>query len=225
MTSTLKLDLGRDLLKILAIITMTMDHISAILYPDLLIFHVIGRLSFPLFAYLVVLGVDSTSNILRYIISLLAFAVVSQIPYFLAFGIQPMERFNILFSLALGALTLYLFIRKNVLGVIPLLVSVIINVEGTIYAIVFILFLKLLKQSPKIGIAALVALNLPFLFVPDVQFLSILALPLVIIHEKGWLKSEIIVKRNALYYVRKYAFYIFYPVHLTLLFLLKLFFF
>jgi hypothetical protein len=223
--SSFKLDLGRDLLKILAIATMTVDHIGAFFYPDLVALRVIGRLSFPLFAYLLVLGVDSARKPLRYMVSLLAFAVVSQVPYFLVFDIQPLERLNILFTLFLGALTLYLFIRKNVLGVVPLLVSVIVNVEGGIYAMVFILLLKLLRRSPITGTAALIALNLLFLLEPDIQVLSILALPLILINEKGWLRKEVTVQRNSVYLLRKYAFYIFYPLHLTVLYLVKVFFF
>jgi hypothetical protein len=223
--SSFKLDLGRDLLKIIAIVTMTVDHVGAFLYPDLEVLRIIGRLSFPLFAYLLVLGVDSTRKPWRYMVSLLAFALVSQVPYFLVFDIQPLERLNILFTLFLSALTLYLFLKKNVLGVVPLLVSVIINVEGGIYAVVFILLLKLLRQFPKTGVAALLALNLLFILEPDIQVLSVLALPLILVHEKGWLRKEVTVQRNSVYLLRKYAFYIFYPLHLTVLYLVKMFFF
>jgi hypothetical protein len=84
-----KFDFGRELLKITAIVTMVIDHVGNILYPDLLFLQMIGRLSFPIFAYLIVLGVESTKKPLRYMVTLLSFALISQVPYFLAFGIQP----------------------------------------------------------------------------------------------------------------------------------------
>ncbi|TRO44738.1 hypothetical protein E2P42_01340 [Candidatus Bathyarchaeota archaeon] len=223
--STVKLDLGRDFLKVLAIVTMTIDHVGTLLYPDLQFLKIIGRLAFPLFAYLMVLGVDSTQKPWKYMITILGFAIVSQVPYFLAFEIQPLERLNILFTLFLGALTLHLFTKKNVLGVVPLLVSIIINVEGAIYAMLFIILLKLLRSSPKIGAIAIIALNLQFILIPDIQFLSILALSLIILNEKGWFKKEILVQRNCVYSVRKYAFYTYYPLHLTVFILIKMLFF
>ena len=221
--STVKLDLGRDFLKVLAMITMTIDHVGTLLYPDLQILKIIGRLAFPLFAYLLVLGVDSTQKPLKYMITILGFAIISQVPYSLAFEIQPLERLNILFTLFLGASTLYLFTKKNVLGVVPFLVSIIINVEGAIYAMLFIILLKLLRSSAKIGAIAIIVLNLQFILIPDIQFLSILVLPLIILNEKGWFKKEILVQRNYVYSVRKYAFYIYYPLHLAVLVLIKMF--
>ena len=96
---TRKFDFGRELLKIIAIVTMVIDHVGHILYPDLLFLQMIGRLAFPIFAYLIVLGVESTKKPVKYMVTLLVFAIISQVPYYLAFDIQPFERLNILFSL------------------------------------------------------------------------------------------------------------------------------
>jgi hypothetical protein len=225
-----KFDFGRELLKIIAIVTMVSDHIGKILYPDLLLLQIIGRLSFPLFAYLVVLGVESTKKPRKYMATLLSFAVIAQVPYFLAFGIQPFERLNILFSLFLCAVTLYFYNKRSPLALVPLLLSIILMTEGSYYVVLTAVGMKLLKDKPKIGALALVALNLPFLFIPDfesqIQILSLLAVPLIFLHIKGWLKKEMLIPENSLAYsTRKYFFYVFYPLHLALLFLIKLFFF
>jgi hypothetical protein len=225
-----KFDFGRELLKIIAIVTMVSDHIGKILYPDLLLLQIIGRLSFPLFAYLVVLGVESTKKPRKYMATLLSFAVIAQFPYFLAFGIQPFERLNILFSLFLCAVTLYFYNKRSPLALVPLLLSIILMTEGSYYVVLTAVGMKLLKDKPKIGALALVALNLPFLFIPDfesqIQILSLLAVPLIFLHIKGWLKKEMLIPENSLAYsTRKYFFYVFYPLHLALLFLIKLFFF
>jgi hypothetical protein len=222
-------DFGRELLKVVAIVTMTADHVAAILYPDLLVLHIIGRLAFPLFAYLIALGIESTKKPKKYLSTLLIFAVVSQVPYYLAFGIQPFERLNILFSLFVSALVLYFFNKKNLETFIPILAvavlaSIFFNMEGSFYVIFTVGAMKLLKSKPELGILALLALNLPFL--PDTQALALLAVPLIFLHVKGWLKLEIVISDNSrLYSVRKYAFYVFYPLHLALLYLISISFF
>ena len=49
-----------DLLKIIAIISMTLDHIGWLFFPDIIIFRVAGRLAFPIFAYQIALGYEKT---------------------------------------------------------------------------------------------------------------------------------------------------------------------
>ena len=222
-------DIGREILKIVAITTMTVDHIGAILYPDLLVLRVIGRIAFPLFAYLITLGIESTKKPRTYLITLFSFALVSQIPYFLAFEIQPFQQLNILFPLLLSAIALYYFNNKQtpafvVVLFLAIVLSFLFNMEGSFYTIVTVLCMKLLRHKLELGIIALVALNLSV--TPTTQTFSLLALPLIILHVKNHLRMEILISESSfLYLLRKYAFYLYYPLHLTLLFLVKLFFF
>ena len=225
-----KFDFGRELLKIIAIVTMVIDHVGNILYPDLLFLQMIGRFSFPLFAYLIMLGVESTKKPRKYMAMLLSFAVISQIPYFLAFGIQPFERLNILFSLLLSAVTVYFYNKRSPLAFVPLLISIILPTEGSYYVVLTAVGMKLLKDAPKLGLLTLVALNFLFLTEPNIetqiQVLALFAVPLVFLHIKNWLRKEILIPENSLAYsIRKYFFYAFYPLHLALLFSIKLFFF
>jgi hypothetical protein len=231
LSSTRRFDFGRELLKIIAIATMVIDHVGNILYPDLLYLRIIGRLAFPIFAYLIVLGVESTKKPRKYMATLLFFALISQLPYFLAFGIQPFERLNILFSLFLSAVTIYFYNKRSPIAFLPLLLSIILPTEGSYYVVLTAVGMKLLMDAPKIGALLLFALNLQFPFISSdidtqIQILSLFALPLIFLHIKGWLKKEILIPENSLAYtVRKYAFYILYPLHLALIFLIKLFFF
>lgn len=221
-----KFDFGREILKVIAIVTMTIDHIYVILYPDLMFLHIIGRLAFPLFAYLIALGIESTKKPKKYMMTLLSFALISQIPYFLAFEIQPFERLNIVFTLFLGALAIYFFNKRSLLAFVPILLSILLMTEGTYYVVLTVACMKLLKGNLKLGFLALFALNIQFLLIPDTQILSLLAVPLILLHVKNWLKKEILIPENSLAYsIRKYAFYSFYPLHLALLFLIKMFFF
>ncbi len=225
---TRRFDFGRELLKIVAIVTMVVDHVGNILYPDLLFLQMIGRLAFPIFAYLIVLGVESTKKPLKYMVTLLVFAVFSQVPYFLAFGIEPFERLNILFSLLLSAVTIYFYDKRSPMAFIPLLVSMILPTEGSYYVVVTAVGMKLLKDTPKLGALLLFALNLQFVFLSSdvhtqIQILSLFAVPLIFLHIKNKLKKEILIPENSLaYLLRKYFFYIFYPLHLAILFFINM---
>ena len=88
-------------LKLIAIITMTIDHIGAIIYNDIDIFRIIGRISFPLFAFLLVEGFKNSSNRLKYFLRLIIFAFITQPIYDYAFKSNTL---NILFTFSLGFL-------------------------------------------------------------------------------------------------------------------------
>ncbi len=207
---------------------MVIDHVGNILYPDLLFLQMIGRLSFPIFAYLIVLGVDSTKKPLNYMLTLFVFAVASQVPYFLAFGIQPFERLNILFSLLLSAVTVYYYNKRSPVAFVPVLLSMVFPTEGSYYVVLTAVGMKLLKDNAKIGALVLVALNLQFLLVSSdihtqMQILALLAVPLIFLHIQGKLTKEITIPENSLaYLLRKYFFYLFYPLHLAVLFFLNM---
>ena len=73
-------------LKVVAIVGMTFNHACYIFYPylpaeALLLLFGFGGLTFPIMAFLLVEGYHHTSNIKRYAGRLLAFALVSQVPY------------------------------------------------------------------------------------------------------------------------------------------------
>jgi hypothetical protein len=88
-------------LKIIAVVTMTIDHIGKILgqqfllrfFPDALVptfwmvhsFEWAGRLAFPLFAFMIAEGCAKTRSMPKYIARLVSFAIISQPFYRLAF--------------------------------------------------------------------------------------------------------------------------------------------
>ena len=222
-----RFDVGREIVKWIAILTMTIDHIGAIFFPEIIVFRIIGRLAFPIFCYLLVLGVESTRNARQYFVRLLIFAFISQVPFYLAFGYEPWESLNIFFTLALGLITLVVPFRilpPFVLGlfVFMLLFSVFLNIDYDIYGVVSILCMRILKKNTKFGIVLLVLLNVLSLTASNIQILSLLALPLILYYQNGRVKVGHEVNTNVSYPIwRKYFFYIYYPLHLSILYLIK----
>ena len=219
-------DSGRELLKWIAIITMTTDHVGVILYPEFTFLRFIGRLSFPLFAYLLMLGMETTRNIRNYFIRLFIFAFISQVPFFLALDYGPFDSLNIFFTLSAGLLFIHLFKKSSVFVVVPLLASLVLPFDYGIYGIAVIGCMYILKENTKFGVASLVLLNTLFLVPWNTQFLSIAAIPLILLHKNGSLTTT---KETAEQYTipvwRKYFFYIYYPLHLTLIYIIKLYYF
>ena len=118
--SNLKI-LSGSALKVIAVISMTIDHVALYVLAgylsmqDVWLYDVlrgIGRLAFPIFAFLVIEGFYHTHNILKYMATLLIFAIVSEIPWYL---LGQYGSHNVLFTLLLGLIAVYLTdkISKN----------------------------------------------------------------------------------------------------------------
>ena len=75
--------LSGNVLKIIAAISMLIDHVGYMLFPEYKILRIIGRISFPIFAFMIAEGCNYTKNKLRYFIVILSLATVYQIVYFI----------------------------------------------------------------------------------------------------------------------------------------------
>jgi len=211
-------DAGRELLKWIAIITMTIDHVGVVLYPEHSFLRIIGRLSFPLFCYLVVLGTKSTRNIRNYFIRLLFFAFFSQIPYSLASGHELFETLNIFFTLSFGVMLIYLYEERSFLILFPILASVFLNFDYSLYGMALIACMYVLNENMYIGSIFTILLNLIFLPVGYIQIFSVFALPIILLHKSGLIRS-VINRNNSAW---KFFYYLYYPTHLTVLYFFKL---
>ena len=97
-------------LKIIAVITMFIDHSGAVLFPHAIWMRYVGRLSFPIYCFLIVEGYIHTHDIKKYLIRIGVFALISEIPFDLAFHstlFYP-DYQNVDFTLFFGLLALVL---------------------------------------------------------------------------------------------------------------------
>ncbi len=91
-------------LKILGAIFMLLDHVGYMLFPNLSYLRVIGRLAFPIFAYMIAEGCRYTKNKLRYFLTIFILGFLCQLVYFLYDGQLYM---SILITFSLSILLIY----------------------------------------------------------------------------------------------------------------------
>lgn len=97
-----------DLLKLIAIVTMLIDHTGALLFPEMRMLRTIGRIAFPIFAWLLVQGFIHTSDRRQYGLRFFLFALAAEIPYAYLnaeMAYRP-EHFNVMYLLLLGLILL-----------------------------------------------------------------------------------------------------------------------
>jgi len=95
-----------DALKLVAIVSMTIDHVGAILLPQVGWLRIIGRVAFPLFAYQLAAGYLHTHNLSHYALRLAVWGLIAQPIYVIAFGVRPWT-LNIFATLLLGLLAIW----------------------------------------------------------------------------------------------------------------------
>ena len=74
-----KIKIDSFTLKMIAMLSMLADHIGAVLFPEQILFRVIGRLAFPIFAYTLVEGFFYTHDIKKYMCRIGILALLSEI--------------------------------------------------------------------------------------------------------------------------------------------------
>ncbi|WP_289198670.1 TraX family protein [Bacteroides acidifaciens] len=109
----LSLRLSGSALKIIAVLSMVIDHCAYFLMehgtPLYGVMRCFGRIAFPVFAFLIAEGFAHTRNRAHYFITILGFAIISEIPWYLLNGYDGTH--NVMFTLAIGVVTLTVFDR------------------------------------------------------------------------------------------------------------------
>lgn len=211
-------------LKIIALTSMIIDHYGAVFQSNIPIYRIVGRIAFPIYCFLLVEGYTHTSNIKRYATRLLIFALISEIPFDLAFyGGLDFSHQNIFFTLFIGLITMYLLDKQdedNGLGRASIIIgafilAMVFSVDYNYIGIIYILLFYRSKDYPKSKKLQFVALTM---FVVNlvstgwIQQFSLLALPIIYLYNK-----ELGPKNK----FSQFLFYGAYPLHLFIFYLLN----
>jgi len=220
--------MNRTFLKIIAIISMLIDHIGAYILPNIIWFRVIGRLAFPIFAFFIAEGWKRTKSRKKYIINLTIFAIISQIPYIL---LTNALKLNILFTflISLWLISIIQTIKNRQYENILLLICILL-----------VLFLADIGNIVDYGILG-IALVLIFYYIPNRNraiipaslILILLSLRTAISYNfalQGFNQFASLLSLILIYFYNnipgsrklKYFFYIFYPLHLLVIYLIKI---
>ena len=202
-------------LKIIAIITMFLDHYYRIIGgPEWL--SILGRLAFPIFAFSISEGYSHTKNVNKYLTRLLNFAVIIQLPNFLGFQEYPL---NIFFTLALGLFCLEILDNNKINIVVRYIIVLYLcffaektGLDYGAYGVILIILFNKLRNNKLYIFIAFLALNLVILKIgslSEIQIYSIFSLVPIFLYngKKG--------------YGMKYFFYLFYPLHFIFLYFLN----
>lgn len=211
--------IDRSVLKWIAVLTMVIDHVGAILFPDQIWMRVIGRVAFPVYAYCLAEGFRYTSDYRRYLGRLALFAILSEIPFDLAFYGVPFSfaHQNVFFTLTLGLILLWVLerFREQLLlcagaFVVLCFLAQALHMDYGAGGLLMVFAFYLARQgtSPWIGWGIFVFINL-FGYAGGLQWAAIIALlPIGLYSGKAGKKKQ-------------RFFYWIYPLHLLLLWVIE----
>lgn len=220
------------ILKIIAFVTMVIDHYGNLVSNDLC--RIIGRVSFPLFCLFVAYGCKKTKHPLKRIIKLLACAIISQPIYYWLFNDNNL---NIIFGYALFAFTLYALDKLNLKNIIlEVMLMILCALTCETYSIDYGWFLIALcyifykcKNEYVAGVCFMITLvinaliNSNFISFINKETYAVISLPLILTFYVKENKSEIkrkIYNNKVMNFLSRNIFYILYPLHLLVLGLL-----
>lgn len=184
----------------------------------------IGRIAFPLFAFLVVQGYLHTKNLKKYILRLSVFALLSELPYYYALCFDPVNhlsinRRNVIFTLLLGLITVAIIdhIHQTMLHST---IKTLLQVMALVGMSFLLIYIHGTYQEMGYGILLMAA----FYFGREHKKTLLLLFILTVGFLRGDIEFMAIIAAPFLYYYNgkkgpsfQYGFYIFYPAHLLLL--------
>ena len=226
----LKTNLDTDFLKLIAILSMLIDHIGGAFFQDIAAFRWAGRLAFPIFCYCMTVGLLYTRDVKKYLARLAVFALISQPLYILAFHPWDWQaewsNMNIYFTLAVSLLGMVgVKERKWWLFLGAFVLLSLVNFDYSANGLILMLIFYLCRNKPALG-AALFLLNyLPTLWNGDPMDPRSVALGGLCMDWTAFAMLSALVifpRTNTGIKINKYFFYIFYPAHLAAIGLVRL---
>lgn len=220
--------LSNNQLKMVAMVTMLLDHVGKAILPKWTILQILGRLSFPIFAYMIAEGCVHTKHKLRYFLHLAILALGCQLVYFFVMGSLYL---SVLVTFSVSMLVIFSIDafrkRKRPLRFLLMLVVAAgavflaeiaprmfagsgLVLDYGLYGVLFpvVIYCMPGKYTKLMGAAVLLVCK-GFLS-GGIHWFGLLTLPLLFLYNG---------KRGK--YKMKYVFYVFYPVHLGLIYLVQ----
>ena len=211
-----KIKIDSFTLKMIAMLSMLADHIGAVLFPEQILFRVIGRLAFPIFAYTLVEGFFYTHDIQKYMCRIGILALVSEIPFDLTASGKILEfgHQNIFFTLFIGLVMMYFLMKSSgkfemvTVSLVSFLIADLLRTDYGGIGVLMILCFYLFRDDMLWKTISILFVNIALM--GGVQVFGVLALiPIYLYNGTQGKKME-------------WLFYGFYPVHLLALFLIKM---
>lgn len=216
--------LSNNALKVIAMITMVLDHIGLVFFPNILWLRILGRLSFPIYAFMIAEGCRHTRNMPRYFGAMAVLAAICQVVYFVATDSLYMC-ILVTFSLSIGLIWLLqqaettkkvlwylvffagvgsaLFICEYLPEYMP---KTDFYVDYGFIGVMIPVVIYLAKTRQSQMIATLLSLVVFSAASDTIQWWCLLAVPLLLLYNGQRGKWKL-----------KWFFYLFYPVHLVVI--------
>ncbi len=232
--------LTSNMLRILAMAFMICDHLWAKVVPGNDWMTYVGRMTFPIFAFMISEGFIHTSNLKKYISRLLVFALISEIPFNLFYGgswFYPYHQ-NVMFTLLFGLLAIMLIdkARKNkdaktivksaLLVVLLGIASFIGFVDYGFWGFLIVVMFYLFRDFPFAWLAQLAAMVIINCELFEGQFIIVdLFGKSFEFATQGFAVFSLIPiwlyggKKGRSSKIMQYGFYAFYPLHMILIYL------
>ena len=222
----MKKKLSQEMLKLIACVTMLLDHIGATILPSTGL-RMIGRASFPIFCFLLAEGIAYTRNPKKYGLRLLIGALLAEIPFDLLFyGRLTFEHQNVMVTLLLGFLMAQ-WMKKTGNIMLPFAVCFLsaefLNTDYGGFGVVLIALFYISREHPQKFLIQLIGLAVTMCMMNSmevaiglvrvpIQLFALLAMVPIYFYSGEKTTQNVWIQR---------AFYLFYPVHLAILLLLK----
>ena len=209
--------LSGSALKVIAVVSMTIDHIAYYILDQQMgmgdswlceMMRCIGRLAFPIFAFLIVEGYHHTRHVGRYMLALLVTAIVAEIPWQL---LGSGGSHNVVFTLLLGLVAIFLVDHVHDAPWLMLMetvlfaaIATLLNTDYTWRGICLMMVFYLFRKHRGLTLI----FGLPLLMEYGILGSAIgLTIPLMYSGRRGFVKGQWM----------KYLFYIYYPLHLMVI--------
>lgn len=222
-----KVSLTNNQLKIFAVASMLLDHVGSELFPQVTLLRILGRIAFPVFSFMIAEGCFFTRDKRKYLLKIAGLGVGCQLVYFIA---ERSFYQNVLISFSLSILTIfairYFLEKKSAKSAVLLIADVAavgflcfgmpkllpgFHIDYGIFGLILPVAVYFAPNKWLKLLACAVLLVLLSVDMGGVQWYSLISLVFIALYSGTRGKLNL-----------KYLFYVFYPLHLAIIYIIKI---